>query len=174
MVAGGMAMRGVHSSTSGRCGRGRGRGRLKVTGELGGSEGCGGESFGADGPDGGDPGEMGAAGPLMGEVEPEAGADLWVGFDLRAGFERDERGVADEERGVGVGEHGDGVGGRGEELGVGGDEVAEEDLRVGDRAARGGVGGDGADGGEDFSTKAGSAALFSHISSRCGAPTVCG
>ena len=82
----------------------------------------------------------------MSEIEPEAGAD--GGFDAVAGFEGDERGIADEQGGVGLGEHGDGVGGRGEEFGVGADELAEEDLRVGERAARGGVGGDGADSGE--------------------------
>jgi len=49
-----------------------------------------------------------------------------------------------------VGEHGDGVGGRGEECRVGGEEFAEEDLRVGEGAARGGIGGDGADAGEEL------------------------
>ena len=47
-----------------------------------------------------------------------------------------------------MGEHGDGIGWRGEEFGVGADEFAEEDLRVGERTAGGGVGGDGADCGE--------------------------
>jgi len=84
-------------------------------------------------PDGGDPWEVGAAGPLMGEIEPEAGAD--GGFDAGAGFLSDERGIADEECGVGLLQHGDGVCGCGEECWVCEDEFAEEDLGVGERAA---------------------------------------
>ena len=44
-----------------------------------------GEGFGPDGPDGGDPGCAGAGGPLVGEVEPEAGADVgWASIWARA------------------------------------------------------------------------------------------
>jgi hypothetical protein len=121
-------------------------GELEVCGELGGGDMS--HGFWADGPYGGDPGEVSAAGPLVGEIEPETGADVGMGFDAGAGFEGEERGIADEEGGVGVGEHGDGVGGRREEYGVGTDEFAEEDLRVGEGTARGRVSGDGADGGE--------------------------
>jgi len=81
--------------------------------------------------------------PLVGEVVPYAGADR--GFDLFAGFEGEEGGIADEDGGVGVLEHGDGVGRGREEGGVGAEEFAEEDFGVGERAARGGVGCDGAD-----------------------------
>ena len=60
---------------------------------------CGGdrgEGFGADGPYGGDPWKSGAGVPFVGEVEPEAWADGWVGFDPGAGFESQQRRVADE------------------------------------------------------------------------------
>ena len=61
----------------------------------------------------------------------------------RAALEGEECGVADEEGSVGLMKHGDGIGGRGEEGGIGGEEAAEEELGVGEGAARGGVGGDG-------------------------------
>lgn len=67
-----------------------------------------GEGFGADCPYGGDPGESGAGAPLVGEVEPLAGADGV--FDLFAVLESEKSGVADEECGVGLAEHGDGIG----------------------------------------------------------------
>jgi len=103
-----------------------------------------GEGFGANGPDSGYPGEAGSGVPLVGEVEPLAGADGV--FDLLAMFEGEERGVADEEGGVGLAKHGDGVGRRGEEGGVGAEEMAEEDLGVNAGAAGCGVGGDDAEG----------------------------
>ena len=102
------------------------------------------ERFGADGPDGSDPGEAGAGAPFVRQVEPLAGADGL--FDLLAGFEGEERGIADEQSGVRVPEHGDGIGGRGDEAGLGVEEVAEEDLGVGARAAGGVVGGYSSDG----------------------------
>jgi len=119
-------------------------GELKVGGELGWGDVS--QGFRADGPDGGDPGQAGATGPLMGEIEPKAGAD--GGFDVGAGLLGDERWIADEESCVGLLQHGDGIGGRGEECRVRAEKLAEEDLGVGERAARGGVCGDGADGGE--------------------------
>jgi len=66
------------------------------------------EGFGADGPYGGDPGESGAGAPLVGKVEPLAGADGVL--DLFAVFECEKRGVADKECGVGLAEHGYGIG----------------------------------------------------------------
>jgi hypothetical protein len=42
-------------------------------------------------------------------------------------------------------QHGDGIGRRGKKAGLCAKEFAEENLGVGERAARGGVGGDGAD-----------------------------
>ncbi len=113
----------------------------EVFGELGGGDVAGGERLGAGGPDGGDPGEVGAGLPLVGKVEPLAGADEL--FDLSAGFESQEGGIAYEDRGVGVVEHRDGVGCGGEEGGVGVEEFAEEDFGVGEGTAGGGVGGDG-------------------------------
>ena len=118
-------------------------GLLKVFDELRGGDRGGGESFGANSPDGGDPGQAGAGAPLVGHVDPEAGAGGLL--DAAAGFEGQERGIADEQGGVGVGKHGDGIGRCGDEFGVGVEELAEEDLGVGERAAGCGVGGDGAD-----------------------------
>ena len=47
------------------------------------------EGFGPDGPDGGHPGQTGASAPLMGHVDPEAGADGLLdvarGLRVRAG-----------------------------------------------------------------------------------------
>ncbi|MCU1252279.1 MAG: hypothetical protein JWQ49_5308 [Edaphobacter sp.] len=122
-------------------------GGFKVFGELrGGEVGWGVElrqGFGTDGPDGGDPREVGAGNPLVGEVMPEAGAD--GGFDLLAGFEGEEGGVADEDGGVSLLQHGDGVGCGREEGWAGVEEFAEEGFGVGEGAAGGGIGGDGAD-----------------------------
>jgi len=117
-------------------------GGVEVGDELGARLG-GGDSFRTHGPDGGDPGQSGALIPLGGDVVPGA----WAGFrfDVGAAFEGEQGGVADEQRGVGLGEHGDGIGGGRLEVRRGAEEVAEEHLCVGDRAARGGVGGDGAD-----------------------------
>ena len=90
-------------------------GAAEVFGELGGGDVAVSEGFGADGPDGGDPGEAGAGVPLVGEVEPLAGADGWL--DCFAGFEGEQGGVADEEGSVGLLQHGDGVGGCGKNAG---------------------------------------------------------
>lgn len=49
-------------------------GGLEVGGDLGGGDSGGGEGLGADGPDRGDPGQTGAEVPLLGEIEPLAGA----------------------------------------------------------------------------------------------------
>ena len=73
------------------------------------------EGFGADGPDGGDPGEVGAGAPLVGEVEPVAGADGC--FDLLAGLKGEEGGVADEDGGVGLLQHGEGSAAAGRKVG---------------------------------------------------------
>lgn len=106
-----------------------------------------GECFRSDGPDRGDPGQAGAGAPLVGEIEPEA----WTryGFDPLAVFESEERWIADEECGIGAGEHGGGVGGGGDKIGIDADKFAEEYLRVGERAARCGVGGNSADSAEN-------------------------
>src|ERR1035441_10687571 len=104
------------------------------------------EGFGADGPYGSDPRQIGAGAPLVGHVDPEARAGCTL--DVVAGFESEQRGVADQQRSVRAGEHGYGIGGRGEEFRVGVEEPAEEDLRVGEGTAGGGVCRDGADGGE--------------------------
>ena len=82
-------------------------GVCEVFGELSRGDVAGGKGLRTDGPDGGDPGKAGAGVPLVGEVEPLAGAyDL---FDMGAGFEREKGGVADEDSGVGLPEHRDGV-----------------------------------------------------------------
>jgi len=83
-------------------------------------------------------------------VMPVASGGIHAGqmhllLDLFAGLKGEQGGIADEQRGVGGAEHGDGVGGRGQEAGLGAEELAEEDLGVGDRAARCGVGGDAVD-----------------------------
>ena len=101
------------------------------------------KGFGADGPDCGDPGEVGAGVPLVGEIEPLAGADFF--FDGFAGFEGEEGGVADEDGGVGVAEHRDWVSRCGKEGGAGVKEFAEENLGVGEGTAGGGIGGDAAE-----------------------------
>jgi hypothetical protein len=77
----------------------------------------------------------------VGEVVPFARAD--GSFDLIAGFKGEERRIADEDGGVGLVQHGNGIGWCWKEGGVGIEEFAEEDLGVGERAAGGGVGGDG-------------------------------
>lgn len=113
----------------------------EILGELGGGDVADGECLGTDGPDGCDPGKAGAGMPLVGEVEPLAGAyDL---LDCFAGFESKKSGVADEDRGIGELEHGDGIGRGGNKGGIGAEEFAEEDLGIGEGAARGGIGGDG-------------------------------
>jgi len=99
------------------------------------------EGFGADGPDGGDPGEFGADVPLVSEVKPLARAN--GDFDLFAGFEGEEGGIADEDGGVRVLEHGDWVGCGGNKGGMGPEELSEEDFGVGEGTAGGCVGGDG-------------------------------
>ncbi len=101
------------------------------------------ESIGADGPDGGDPGEAGEFTPELSEVEPEEIGEGRVDGGLV--FAREERRVSNEESGVAGGEHGRGIGGLLDVGGMGLVEVLEEDARVGGRAARGGVGGEGAD-----------------------------
>ncbi len=113
----------------------------EVVGELGGGDVADGECLGTDGPDGGYPGKAGAGVPLVGEVEPLAGA--YGLLDCFAGFQGQESGVADEDGCVGELEHRDGVGWGREEGGMGVEEFAEEDLGVGEGAAGGGVGGDG-------------------------------
>jgi len=107
--------------------------------EAGGSEG-----FGAEGPDGSYPGEAGELAPEVGEVEPEEWGFGGVvdGGALLAG---EEGWVADEEGGVGAGEHGGEISGKVDEGGVGVVEVLEQYAGVGDGAAAGGVGRDGAD-----------------------------
>lgn len=119
-------------------------GGVEVFGELAGSKVV--QGFGAHGPDGGDPGEVGSGVPLMGEVEPLAGADSF--FDDFARFEGEKGGVADEDGSVGVLQHRDGVGRGGKESGISVEKFAEEDLGVGQGAAGGGVGCDGFDGSE--------------------------
>ncbi len=98
MVAGGMAMRGVHSATSwSMCARPASRLALRSAVSC-----CGVRSvsgFGTHGPDGRDPGQAGALAPEFGEVEPEQ-RRVDGGFDLRAVFAGEQRGVADEQRGV--------------------------------------------------------------------------
>ena len=93
----------------------------------------GGHGCGADGPDGGDPGQAGAELPLLGEVVPEARAEMCG--EVSAALQREQGGIADEQGRVVVAEHGLGVGRGGAELGVRAEEVAEEDLGVGDGAA---------------------------------------
>jgi len=80
----------------------------------------------------------------VGEVEPEEW-DFGGGVDGGAVFAGEEGGVADEEGGVGGREHGGRVGGEVEKGGVSLVEVLEEDAGIGDGAAAGGVGGQGAD-----------------------------
>jgi len=116
-------------------------GGLEVFGELGSGDSVWSDCFGPDGPDRGNPGKIGVGMPFVGEVVPMAWAD--GGLDLMARFEREECGVADEDGSVCVFEHGDGVCRRGDEGGVRVEKFAEEDFGVGERAARGGVGGDG-------------------------------
>lgn len=76
----------------------------------------------------------------------EVGARADGRFELWTDFEGVECGVADEDGGVGALEHGDGVGVARDEGGLDEEELAEENIGVGERAARGFVGGDGADG----------------------------
>ena len=121
-------------------------GELEVERELGGGRGVWREGVGAGGPDGSDPGEAGAGVPLVGEVDPEEGAG--GGVDAGVVLAGEEGGIADEESGVSVAEHLDGVGGGWEEGGVVGVELAEEDLKIGNGAAGGGIGRDGANGGK--------------------------
>ena len=116
---------------------------------LGGDAAVVAESFGADGPDGGDPGQAGAFAPELREVEPEQRFRVG-GIDGGAVFAGEQGGVADEECSVGVGQHREGLGGLLHEVGTIAVEVGEEDLGVGEGAARGGVGGYGADGAEGF------------------------
>jgi len=85
--------------------------------------------------------------PLVGEVDPLAGADGLL--DLVARLERQQGGVADQKGGVGLLQHRDRVGGMLDEAGLCPDEFAEENFSVGERTARSRVGGDGADGFED-------------------------
>ena len=104
---------------------------------------CGGEvieCLRADGPDGCNPGETGAGAPFVSEVEPLTGADGF--FDGFPGFEGEQSRIADEDGRVGLLQHGDGVGRGGEERGMSLEKFAEENFGVGERAARGGVGGD--------------------------------
>ena len=108
-------------------------GEGEVLDELGGGDVADGEGLGADGPDGGYPGKAGADVPLVGEIEPLAGA--YGLLDCFAGFEGEKGGVADEDGGVGLAEHRDGVGWSGDEGGLAADEFAEEDLGVGEGAA---------------------------------------
>ena len=101
MVAGGMAIRGVHSRTrDSMWARPWSRewvrswmswGALSVA-RLG---------LGGDGPDGGYPGQAGVGVPELGEIVPGAGADGC--FDSVAAFEGEQGGVADEQGGVGPG-----------------------------------------------------------------------
>jgi hypothetical protein len=114
---------------------------LKVFSELSYGEVGISEGFGADGPNGGDPGKVGAGAPLMGQVEPLTRAD--VGFDVLAGFECEESGIADEDGRVCVLQHGDWVGCGGYKGGLGVVEFTEEDLGVGEGTAGGGIGGNG-------------------------------
>ena len=76
----------------------------------------------------------------MSEIEPDARADS--GFNLLAGFESQERRVADENGCVGLLQHRDGIGWTGNKRGTCANKLAEEDLSVGEGAAGGGVGGD--------------------------------
>lgn len=101
------------------------------------------KSLGTNSPDSRDPRQAGAGVPLMGEVEPLARADRPL--DLLAGFERKQRGVADQESGVCVLEHRDGIGRMLNEIGVGAEKFPEENLSVGERTARGGICGDDTD-----------------------------
>jgi len=104
------------------------------------------ESFGPHRPDSGDPGKVGTDAPLMGEIEPSARADFF--FDGIAELESEEGRVTDEDGCVRLLQHGDGIGCGGKKCGMGIEEFAKEDLGVSERAARGGVGGDGFYGGE--------------------------
>ncbi len=103
-------------------------GRGEVFGELGSGNVARAKRFRADGPDGGDPGESGAGMPLMGEVDPFAGADGLL--DLGSGFERDQGGVADEQGGISLLEHGDGIGGMLNKSGLRAEEFAKEDFGI--------------------------------------------
>ena len=147
MVAGGMAMRGVHCSTSSSmCEEAVVAGGFEVFGELGGGEVGGRRELRGERPRRRRPrgGWCGCA--IRGRDRTIARADGF--FDGFAGFEGEEGRVADEDGGVCLLQHGDGVGCGGEEGGVGVEEFAEEDFCVGEGAAGGGVGGDGSYGSE--------------------------
>lgn len=101
------------------------------------------QGFGANSPHSSDPGQACAGGPLVGEVDPFTGPDGLL--DLIAGFERQQGGITDQQGRIRLLEHGDGVGWMLDKGGVGAEEFAEEDLGVGERAARSGVGCNGAD-----------------------------
>lgn len=95
------------------------------------------------GPDRCDPREAGVTAPEGGEVQPEERGRAGS-FDDCSVLAREERRVADEEGSVGVGQHGEWIGGLLASFGMRAEEVAKEDLGVGLRTARGGVGGQGA------------------------------
>jgi len=65
----------------------------------------------------------------MSEVDPLTGAD--DGFDLLAGFEGEQGGIADEQGCIRALEHRNGIGRCREKLRPGMEEVAEENLSVG-------------------------------------------
>jgi len=61
-------------------------------------------------------------------------------LNLVAGFERKQRGIADEESGIGLPEHGDWIGGVLDKLRLRAEEFAKENLGVREGTARGRVG----------------------------------
>lgn len=117
-------------------------GENQVFGDLGGGDVAHIQGFRADGPYSGDPGKIGTYVPLVGQVEPLAGADGLL--DLLAGFECQQCGVANEQGGVSLLEHADGIGGVLDKGGVDAEKLAEQDFGVSKGTARSGVGGDGA------------------------------
>ena len=144
MVAGGRAMRGVHSAT--RCvdvGEAVVAGLLEVADEL-----CGGDCAAVRAS-----GRTAQTAATQGR--PVRARHSWARSSQRQGpaaasicsrSSRASRAGSPMSRAASAWcEHGDGVGGCGKKLGVGADESAEEDLRVGERTAGCGVGGDGAD-----------------------------
>ena len=120
---------------------------VEIFDQAGGREIGGSQRVGTGRPDGRNPGQAGPQPPLVRDVDPEARADL--GFDRRAGFEREQRGVADQQGSIGVRSMATGIGRGGHELRAGREKSAEQHVGVGERGAGGGIGGYGADGAQE-------------------------